>query len=393
MTNNTEPLKVGDNVLMRSNKIRIYPTAEQESILLQYMGAMRFVYNWCLERWKIEYEAGNKPTANSMAKLFRQNRPEWFAEMDSEIIDRATANLREAFVRMWRKTGNYPKFKQKGHKDRYQIKAKAVKIDGTTLKITKCPPIKLCRPMFHTGKIVGNVTISRTAGRWYASIPVETEAKPRSESQAVVGIDLGISTFATLSTGEKIENPKHLKEATRRLAIRQRSLSRKAKGSSNYEKCKAIVARTHATVRNRRNGFLHMLTSDLSKRFAAVAIEDLNVAGMLKNRSLARSISDASWGEFRRQLQYKMPVLTVDRFFPSSKTCSCCGTVVASLPLSIRDWTCQDCGAIHDRDHNAAINIYVRATSPEFTLTSAQADMTDASKGRQSGNSLEIENV
>jgi putative transposase len=373
----------------RTCKIRIYPTAEQESILSQRMGATRFVYNWCLEHWKTEYEAGRKPSAFAMAKLFRQNKPEWFAEMDSEIIDRATANLGTAFKNLWAKRAKYPAFKRKGEKDRYQVKAKIARLAGDMLNIPKCPPIKLSRSMFHAGRVISNVTFSRTAGRWYVAIPVETEAKPISESQAVVGIDLGISTFATLSTGEKVENPKHLKEATRRLAIRQRRLSRKVKGSSNGEKCKAIVARTHATVSNRRKGFLHMLTSDLEKRFAAVAIEDLNASGMVRNRHMARSISDASFREFRRQLEYKMAgrVFTVDRFFPSSKTCSCCGSVVDSLPLSVREWTCQDCGTLHDRDHNAAKNI-VAAAGCEFTPTIAQADMTVASKGGQSGNGI-----
>lgn len=372
--------------VIRTCKIRIYPTIEQEQVLVQRMGASRFVWNWCLARWDIEYKAGNKPTAYGMAKLFRAEKPEWFAEMDMCIVDRVTANLGAAFRNFFAKRTNYPVFKRKGDRDSYQVKGSDSRVDGASMRLSKMTPIKFARPTFYTGKIVGNVTISRTAGRWYVAIPVETEAKPHSESQAVVGIDLGIKTFATLSTGEKIENPKHLKEATRRLAIRQRSLSRKAKGSNNYGKCRAIVARTHATVRNRRNGFLHMFTSDLSQRFAAVAIEDLNVAGMLKNHNLARSISDASWGEFRRQLEYKMPVLAVDRFFPSSKTCSTCGSVIDSLPLSVREWVCPGCGDTHDRDHNAAKNIYVRATSPEFTPTSAQADMTDASKGRQSGN-------
>lgn len=378
----------------RSCKIRIYPNAEQAQILIQRMGATRFAYNWCLERWKIEYEAGRKPTASGMAKLFRVNKPEWYAEMDSCIVDRAAANLGVAFKKFFIKMNRYPQFKRKGAQDSYQIKSDCLKV-GDALKLPKCTPIKMSRPMFYEGKIVGNVTISRTAGRWYAAIPVETQAKPVSKSQAVVGIDLGIKTFATLSNGEKIENPKHLKEASRRLAIRQRSLSRKVKGSNNYGKCKAIVARTHATVANKRKGFLHGVTSDLAKRFGAVAIEDLHIKGMVKNHRLARSISDAGFGEFRRQLEYKMVgrVLVVDRFFPSSKTCSACGSILDTLPLSIREWACPACGESHDRDLNAAKNIHIRATRPEFTPVIAPADMMVASKGHQDGNHLEISNA
>jgi putative transposase len=374
----------------RSNRIRIYPTPEQETILVQRMGASRFVWNWCLECWDREYKAGNKPTAYKVASLFRKAQPEWFYAMDSQSPSLVAGNLGAAFKAMFRKQNRYPKFKKKSGEDTYQTQARAIKVEGNMLRIPKCPLIRMSRPLFDSGKLVGNVTIRRTAGRWYVSIPVEIQAKPTSESQAVVGIDLGISTFATLSTGEKVENPKHLKEATRRLAIRQRRLSKKMQGGSNYGKCKAIVARTHATVSNRRKGFLHMLTSDLANRFGAVAIEDLNVAGMVKNRCVARSISDASFGEFRRQLEYKMAgrVLVVDRFFPSSKTCSTCGDIIDKLPLSVREWACPSCGDNHDRDHNAAINIYVRATRPEFTPTSAQADMTGASRDSQSGNQL-----
>lgn len=369
----------------RSCKIRIYPTADQESILLQYMGASRFVYNWCLAQWKVEYAAGRKPTAYGMAKLFRANRPEWFAPLDTCIIDRSTANLGAAFRNFFAKRTTYPIFKKKDKRDSYQAKAIVVRVDGNLLTLPKCPKIKMARPLFHEGKIVGNTTISKTAGRWYASIPVETEAKPRSESQAVVGIDLGITTFATLSTGEKVENPKFYRAAERRLAIRQRSASRKVKGSNNHGKAKAVVARTHAGIRNRRNGFLHMLTADLYKRFAAVAIEDLNVSGMVKNRHLAKSISDAGFREFRRQLEYKMPVLTVGRFFPSSKTCSTCGSIIDKLPLSVREWECPSCGDTHDRDHNAAKNIVATACG-EFTPASPQGDMIGASRDDQGRN-------
>lgn len=447
----------------RSNKIRIYPTPEQESILRQRLGASRFVWNWCLAKWCEEYKAGNKPTAFGMAKLFRANKPEWFVEMDQAVVDCVMQNLGAAFKNFFAKRGKYPKFKKKGLKESYQVRSDFVKLSGTELKLPKMQPIKMSQPLFRQGKLIGNITVSITAGRWYAAIPVEMEEKvgdtfseftpviskedmisaskedqsgkiltnnqvdvsdhsdephvcdghlgvrrlfmrssrsdephvcgvtegylgqfrcsPESDELHVcgvteghssalgalvesdepisVGIDLGITTFATLSTGEKIDNPKHFKQAERRLAIRQRRLSKKEKGSKNREKAKAIVARTHAQVANKRKGFLHQTTTDISKRFNVAVIEDLNVEGMLKNRHLSKAISGASFSEFRRQLEYKMKdkVFVVDRWFPSSKTCSDCGHRVESLPLSVREWTCPECGSVHDRDVNAAKNL------------------------------------
>lgn len=373
--------------VIRTCKIRIYPTAEQENILSQRLGAARFAYNWCLEHWKADYEAGGKPTAYGMAKQFRSARPEWFSDMDAESIERPTANLGAAFKNFFAGRAAYPKFKKKGENDSYQAKAAVVKVDGNSIRIPRCTPIRMARPLFHQGKIVSNITIRRSAGRWYASISVETEVSPASESQAIVGIDLGISTFVTLSTGEKVENPKHYRESERRLAIRQRRLSRKDKGSNNRAKAKFVVARTHAGIRNRRNAFLHSVTSNIAKRFGAVAIEDLNVSGMVKNHCLAKSISDAGFREFRRQLEYKMQgrVFVADRWFASSKTCSGCGHLLDKLPLSVREWVCPSCGEVHDRDINAAKNI-VAITSGEFTPVSPRGEMIGASKDDQGRN-------
>lgn len=372
---------------IRTCKIRIYPTAEQENILAQRLGAARFVYNWCLEHWKADYEAGGKPTAYGMAKQFRSARPEWFSDMDAESIERPTANLGTAYKNFFAGRASYPKFKKKGETDSYQAKAAVVKIDSNGIRIPRCTPIRMAKPLFHQGKIVSNITIRRTAGRWYVSITVETEVVTDSESQAIVGIDLGISTLATLSTGEKVENPKLYRKAERKLAIRQRRLSRKDNGSNNRTKAKFVVARTHAGIRSRRSAFLHSVTSDIAKRFGAVAIEDLNVSGMVKNHCLAKSISDACFREFRRQLEYKMPgrVFVADRWFPSSKTCSGCGHRLNRLPLSVREWVCPSCGEVHDRDINAAKNL-VAITSGEFTPVIPQGDMTAASRDDQGRN-------
>jgi putative transposase len=214
------------------------------------------------------------------------------------------------------------------------------------------------------GKLM-SATVSRVADRWFVSITVDTPDSshlPKAENQGAVGVDLGVSTLATLSTGEAIPGPKPHKALLDRLRRLSRSLSRKQKGSANRKKAGARLAKLHARIANIRSDALHKLTTDLTRRFHTIGIEDLNVRGMMKNRHLARSFADMSFFEFRRQLEYKAAmrggqVVVADRFYASSKTCSACGHKLGDLPLSVRQWACPVCGAVHDRDVNAAINL------------------------------------
>jgi putative transposase len=232
-----------------------------------------------------------------------------------------------------------------------------------------------------SGKIL-SATISRTADQWFASITVDTASNhlPRAENQGVVGVDLGVSALATLSTGEKVAGAKPHKALLSRLKRLSRSLSRKVKGSANRHKAKHKLARLHAKIANIRQDSLHQLTTDLTRRFHTIGIEDLNVSGMVKNRHLSRAISDMGFFEFRRQLEYKAAmrggvVVVADRFFASSKTCSACGEKAEKLPLSIRSWECSTCGASHDRDVNAAINLanYASAALSSHAVSSTVA--------------------
>ncbi len=206
------------------------------------------------------------------------------------------------------------------------------------------------------------VTVSRdAAGRWFVSILVEEKIRPLPPVESSVGVDAGISALVTLSTGEKITNPGHERRDRRKLAKAQRALARKQKGSKNREKARLKVARIYARITDRRRDFLHKLTTRLVRENQTVVIEDLTVRNMLRNHSLARAISDASWREFRSMLEYKCAwygreLLVVDRWFPSSKLCSACGTLQEKMPLNVRTWQCA-CGAAHDRDVNAARNI------------------------------------
>ncbi len=221
-----------------------------------------------------------------------------------------------------------------------------------------------------TGKIM-SATVSRVADQWFVSLTVDTPEPSTSnhvENQGAVGVDLGISVLATLSTGQSIPSPKAHKSLLCRLKRLSRGLSRKVKGSSNRHKAKLKLARLHAKISNIRQNSLHQFTTDLTRRFHTIGIEDLNVQGMVKNRHLARAVSDMGFFEFRRQLQYKAAqrggcVVVADRWFPSSKTCSHCGHKLETLPLSVREWTCPACDTTHDRDVNAAINLRNLAVS------------------------------
>ena len=314
--------------LYRANKIRIYPTEEQAKVLGQRLGASRFCWNECLKIWSKEYESGHKPTGYSVDKIFRANKPEWFCNTDSGIVGRTTANMQIAFKNFFAKRAKHPKPKRRGQSDSYQVKVSVIKVNGTTLNLPKLKSIKMSQPLFHAGKLIGNATVSKKADRWYVSIPVETELPDHNQTDNVVGIDLGIRTFATLSTGEKIKKPKHLKDAEKRLARWQRKVSRRTKGSVNQKKAQRKVQRIHAGVANRRADFVHKVTRRLADEFDSICIEDLSVKGMIQG-GMGKSVSDAGFRMFRYQLEYKASgrVNVVDRWFPSSKKCSCCGTV------------------------------------------------------------------
>jgi putative transposase len=242
-------------------------------------------------------------------------------------------------------------------------------VTGRRIRIPHLGWVKMREELRFRGKIV-SATISRQADRWFASITVDTEDLPKRpvEHQGVVGVDLGVLSLATLSTGERIPGPKALRRDQRRLRRLSRSLARKKKGSKNRAKAKTKLARLHARIANVRQDSLHQLTSELARRFDVIGIEDLNVGGMVRNHRLARSIADMGFREFRRQVEYKAArrgalVVVASRFFPSSKLCSACGRIQDKLPLTVRVWTCPACRTTHDRDQNAATNLARYAVS------------------------------
>ena len=356
-----------------AHRIALDPNNAQATYFARACGVARFAYNWALAEWQRQYEAAKADPAlpkPSQAALRRQlnaikcEQFPWMLEVTKCAPQMAIIQLGEAFRNFFAGRARYPQFRKKGVHDRFTLTNDQFSVDGSRLRIPNLGWVRMRESLRFTGKIM-SATISRVADRWYVSITVDTPDRshlPKAENQGAVGVDLGVSALATLSTGEKIAGPKPHAALLARLKRLSRSLSRKQKDSANRAKAKAKLARLHARISHIRQDALHKLTTDLTRRFHTIAIEDLNVRGMARNRHLARSIMDMGFFEFRRQLEYKAAmrggqVVVIDRFFPSSKTCSVCGHRLDDLPLSVREWTCPACGAQQERDVNAAKNL------------------------------------
>ncbi|QWB25748.1 MULTISPECIES: RNA-guided endonuclease TnpB family protein [Streptomyces] len=354
----------------RAFKYRFYPTDEQTAELSRTFGCVRLVYNKALEeRTQAWYgEQRRISYVQSSAALTEWKKSEelaFLSEVSSVPLQQALRHLQAAFGNFFAKRAKYPRYKsRKKSRGSAEYTRSAFKWrDGqlTLAKMTEPLDIHWSRPL-PEGAEPTTVTVSRdSAGRWFVSMLVEDTIASAPATTAAIGLDAGITSLVTLSTGEKITNPKHERRDRVRLAKAQRELSRKTKGSANREKARRRVARIHARIADRRRDFLHKLTTRLVRENQTVVIEDLTVRNLLKNGKLARAISDAAWTDLRMMLEYKCAwygreLVVIDRWFPSSKLCGTCGTVREKLPLNVREWTC-DCGTVHDRDVNAARNI------------------------------------
>ena len=358
-------------VVRRAYKYRFYPTPEQAEQLTRTFGCVRYVYNRALaERsraWTQEQRRVTHAETDRMLTGWKRDPDTaWLAEPSKGPLQAALRNLQSAFDKFWRKQNRYPKFKKKGKtRDSATYFRNCFTFRDGRLKLAKQSEpldIRWSRPL-PDGADPSQVTVSRdAAGRWFVSLLVEETITPYASTDAQVGLDAGITTLVTLSTGEKIANPKHEKKDRAKLAKAQRNLARKQKGSNNRAKARLKVAKVYARIADRRRDHLHKLTTRIVRENQTIVIEDLAVRNMVKNRSLARAISDASWSELRSMLEYKADwygreVIAIDRWYPSSKQCSACGALQDSMPLNIREWMCPGCGEIHDRDVNAAKNI------------------------------------
>ena len=383
-------------MMFEAVKVALDPTPAQERLFLSHAGAARFAFNAGLAHVKEALEAGAKPEWSfySLVRWWNASKDvlavdadgvPWWAENSKEAANTGLRSLASALTnwsksrrgaRKGRKVG-FPKFKAKDRatpRFAYTTDFRLIEGDPKALRLPKVGRVHCMEDVAERvgGARVLRVTVSRRAGRWYAALTVERDDKPvtKPPQGGAVGVDLGIKTLATLSDGTVIENPRCLAASERRLKRAQKALSRKTRGSKRRAKARAKVARLHARVTNQRLDAMHKATTMIARTYSTVCIEDLNVAGMVKNRRLAKAIMDASFGEFRRQLDYKTArtgaaLRVIDRWYPSSKTCSKCGRVKAKLSLSERVYRCDACGLSIDRDLNAAININVAGSAPE----------------------------
>lgn len=347
---------------------RCYPTPEQAEHLNRTFGCVRYVWNWALRARTDAFRAGERmgypATDKALTLLKRQPETAWLNEVSSVCLQQSLRDLQVAFSNFFDKRTAYPSFKRKDARQSANYTENGFSFDSSTrtLKLAKIGAIKVKwsrKAIPHPSSI----RLIRTAtGKFFVSMVVETLPAPLPKTGESVGIDFGVSRLATLSTGERIANPKHGAVWKKRLAFYQKRLARCQKGSNRRVLAKRRVARIHEKISNSRTDTLHKLSTDIVRRFDTICIEDLSLRGMLKNHSLARAISDAGIGQASRMLEekaarYGKVVVKIDRWFPSSKTCSACGHIVEKLPLSIREWTCSECGTVHDRDENAAVNI------------------------------------
>lgn len=356
----------------KAYRYRIYPTAEQEVLLNKTFGCVRVLWNRSVATFN-SWDKETNPTPKYQTSTEMRHELEWMQEVSAAAVQQKEMDFKVFRKNYFSKTRKSKvqrcRFKNKFDKQSFRLPNQKFDLEENTIRLEKIGCVKVVidrRPP--AGCKYMSVTVTKDkVGKYFASVLVEETIQPRFQpTGSSVGIDLGLKHFLTLSTGEKIENPRWFRESQAKLRRAQKNLSRKKKGSSRYNKCKLVVARIHSKVASQRKHFHHQVSLDLVRRFDFIGMESLNVSGMKRNRSLARSVSDVGWSQFVSFVKYKSDwnrkvVQEIDRFYPSSKMCGDCGAINHELRLEDREWVCVSCGCLHDRDGNASRNIEAEA--------------------------------
>jgi len=375
-------------------KTELHPNNQQKTLLAKHAGVARHAYNWGLWLTKniLNYNFNTPdskikfPTAIDLHKmLVAMLKPEcpWYYEVSKSAPQYALRYLSEAWKRCFNKVSGQPRFKKKGRDDSFTVDG-SITIGFDRIKLPRIGWVKTFE-LLPDNVYPKCVTLSKKAGRWFVSFKVETEPSITQKSVDVVGVDLGVKTLATLSTGEVFSGAKSYRKLQEKLSRKQYINRHKTKLSNNWKKAQLKIARLHSKIANIRKDTLHKLTTYLAKNHSQIVIEDLNVSGMMSNHKLAKTIADMGFYEFRRQLEYKCKLygselIIVDRWYPSSKTCSRCGNVKQSLSLSERVFSCEHCGFSCDRDLNASLNL---AKAVSSTVAACGLDNADVTRMKQ----------
>jgi putative transposase len=386
------------SVFIKSYKYRIYPNIDQKKYLDRNFGAVRFVWNRLVENFN-KYGTDEYIKNYDYGKLKKDYN--WLDECSSNAIAQKIQDFVEFqgqyFSKTRKKKLGRPKFKKRGlSADTMRFTSQKVNLrhlnfKNNTVKLPKLvQPVKVNFHRYFTGEI-RFITVSKdTIGDYYISVSTKEEINIPATSNRDVGIDLGLNDLLILSNGLRFENPKYFRKTQAELSRSQKHLARKTRGSNRYNKQKLKVAKIHKKISRQREWYYHNITTWLVRKYDTIILENLNVSGMVRNRKMSKSINDAAWSTLAKMLQYKSKwygkeIHQIGRFFSSSKTCSCCGHKVEKMPLSVRNWTCEPCGVNHDRDLNAAFNIYKQGMLGRHGLMVTSAEYADYSRGETIG--------
>lgn len=383
--------------IFRTYKFEMQPTQVQKVLLDKHFGCVRYIYNYFLNERKEQYQTDKKSDdyykqAATLTELKKKDETVWLKEVNSQSLQFALRCLDTAYVNFFRGTAKFPRFKSKKHKNSFTVPQFA-RLENGRFYIPKFKEgIKVNIHREVKGEI-GKCTLSKTpTGKYFVSILSEEQYQPKEKTGKICGIDLGLKDFAITSDNKRFKNNKYTKQYETKLKTAQKHLSRKIKGSNSFERQRRKVAKIYEKITNSRIDNLHKVSHQLVSNYDIIVLEDLNIKGMVKNRKLAKHISDASWGTFVRLLEYKAnwndkQIVKINRFYPSSKTCHHCGWIYQDLKLSNREWTCKSCNTIHDRDFNAAKNILKEGLK---IISGGTLENTDGDGVRSSNTQLSV---